>query len=351
MRLFERMVWMKALYLRGRGELIMDERSMPIPRGGEVVMKVARCGVCHTDINNRSGMSPRERYGFIIGHEFSGVVTAVGDGVQTVRTGDRGITHQIIGCGICRKCVRGGQLQCEHYRELGNGLDGGFAEYCVMPEKSFFRLPDHVTFEQGTMVEPLANALCALRNAEIMPGDTVVVIGPGPIGIMMVRMAILMQAGSVVLVGTRDARLEMGRRFGASHIVNIRESGAEAHLLQDILGGRGADAIIDASGSISGLELAFKCAVRGSRVCLEGSIDPGDRIDFSPHEFPSNAQFKKIAGWRTVDFRDALTAISDGQIDVDPLITHILPFAEWEKGFDLATHNKDDAIKVVLSME
>ena len=342
---------MKALFLRSRGDLSMDERPIPSPRGGEVLMKVLRCGVCHTDINNRSGLVPRNSYGFVIGHEFSGEIIAVGDGVSDTKVGDVGISHQIIGCGICRRCVRGEQLQCEHYRELGNGLDGGFAEYCVMPERAFFKLPSNVTLEQGTMVEPLANAVCALRRAGVNPGDRVVIIGPGPIGIMMVRIAVLMQASMVVLVGTRDSRLEIGRLFGATHTLNIRSEGAEDFLLNDILGGKGADVIVDASGSIAGLNTAFKCAARGSRICLEGSIDPKENITINPHSFPSNASFIRVSGWRTVDFRDALSYISDRFIDVDPLITHTLPFVEWEKGFDLATNNKDDAIKVVLSME
>lgn len=342
---------MKALLVRGRGDVVMTERPVPEVKGGEILVKVHSCGICHTDVNSRTGFSLRDNYPFIPGHEFSGTIVACGDGVRNRKVGDRGVIHQIVGCGICRSCTMSLPVQCIVYQELGNGLDGGFAEYCVMPEKCFFPISDSMSFEQGTIVEPLANATWATHNAAILPGDTVVIIGPGPIGIMAAKVASLMQPEKVILVGTRDKRLEMGRRYGATHTVNIRSEGAEEYLLNDLLEGKGADAVIDASGSLDGLKTAVKLAKRGTRICLEGSIAPGEILPFMPSAFPANASIKRLSAWRTADFLNSLNMIAEHRIDVDPLITHVLSFENWEKGFDLATFSKDDAIKVILNME
>jgi len=342
---------MRALFLKGRGDMAMAELPVPKPKGGEVLVKVHSCGICHTDVNSRTGFNVRERYGFVPGHEFTGTIVECGDGVRCRRVGERGVIHQIIPCGVCRPCTMSLPVQCESYTEMGNGIDGGFADYCVMPEVCFFPLPDSVSFEQGTLVEPLANATWAVHSASINPGDTVVVIGPGPIGIMAAKMASLMQPERVILVGTRDKRLQIGRRYGATDIVNIRNEDAEDYLLNGLLGGKGADAVIDASGSLDGLKTAFKLAKRGSRICLEGSIAPGETLSFVPSAFPANASIKKLSAWRTHDFLNSIGTIAARRIDPDPLITHVLPFDEWEKGFDLATFGKDEAIKVVLNME
>ncbi len=341
---------MKALYTTGPGDYGLVERPNPVPRSDEALIQVAHAGLCHTDVIIRSGEAGHVCYPFVPGHEFSGVVEVCGSQVVGLEPGDRVAVHTILACGQCLPCHKGDTLACERYDELGSRRDGGFAEYCTVPARYLFRLPDQVGLPEGAMAEPLANAVSAVRQADLALGDRVVIIGPGPIGLLALQVARLAHPSVLVLVGTRDERLCLGERLGATHTVNARRDGA-LDTLRRILDGKGADAIIECAGTPSALRLAMDVVGYRARVVIEGVHDQGEEFGISPYRMlAQSCRLVGVAGWTTADFARAVELIALGLVDVKPLITHTLPLEEWETGFHLATERKDEAIKVHFAL-
>jgi L-iditol 2-dehydrogenase len=289
-------------------------------------------------------------YPVIPGHEFSGVVEAVGTTVDYLKPGDRVGIHTILACGRCTACRKGDQMGCENYDELGSKRDGGFAEYCTVPARHLYKLPDHVTLEEAALLECLANAVSTVRQSELKMGERAVIVGPGPIGLLAVQVARLAHPSVLVLVGTRDERLALGPGFGATHTVNIRHEGA-LESLKDILGGKGADVVLECAGAPSALELAFKIIGWRGRIAQEGAFDEHASFPVSPYFLLARAiTLKGICGWLTLDFTAALELMSRGLVDVKPIITHTFSLDDWETAFDMITRRKSEAIKVQFAL-
>lgn len=343
---------MKALYTSSPNDFGLVEKPVPQPGPGQILIHVDACGICHTDILIREGKAPHVTYPFVPGHEYGGTVVACGEGVQHVKVGDRGVVQQIIPCGICRESKIGTSVyMCYEHDEMGCQLDGGMAEYCVLPERNFLPIPDQMTFAQGTFVEPMANAAYAMHTARIQQNDTVVVIGPGPIGIVACKIAKFYGAARVILVGTRDGRLALAKNhdFGVDEVVNIRTPGAREYLLDTLLKGRGADVVMEASGNLDALKLCFEAVGRDGRIVLEGTPYIEETVPFNALKMNYGVSIHRICSWREIDLYNCVQYIASGRINVDPLITHSFTLSEWEKGFELATIGKDTAMKVVLT--
>ncbi|MHB9035387.1 MAG: zinc-dependent alcohol dehydrogenase [Armatimonadota bacterium] len=342
---------MKALYTAAPGDYGLVDRPVPEPAPGEALVKVVRAALCHTDVIIRNGQAGHVEYPVIPGHEFSGVIESCGENVENVKPGDRVAVATMMGCGLCSpRCRAGDNAACEVYTEPGSKRDGGFAEYCAVPARHLYKIPDHLTFEEAALIEPLSNAVSAVRGAAIEMGDKVVIIGPGPIGLLAVRIAALANPSKLVLVGTRDERLALGKQYGATHTVNIRkEGGREA--LNDILGSGGADAVIEGAGTQSSMDLAMEIVGWRGRIAVEGIFDVNDKVDFSPYSLLlcRAVSIVGVNGWRTDDFCRALQLLSSGSVDVKPLITHTMPLVKWENAFELITTRKNEAIKVLFT--
>lgn len=342
---------MKALHTATPGKYGLADRPKPVPGPAEALVKVHRAALCHTDVIIRNGVAGHVNYPVIPGHEFAGIVEACGSQVTYVKPGDRVVVHTVVACGQCPACRYGDTMGCEYYDELGSKRDGGFAEYCAVPARSLFKLPDHVTLEAGALVEPLANAVSCVRQSNIKLGESVVVIGPGPIGLLAVQVARLSNPSVLVLVGTRDERLAFGERFGATHTVNIKREGA-LKTLKDILGTKGADVAIECAGNPGALELAMDIIGWRGRIAIEGTFDTEEMVLISPYHLllARSASLIGINGWVTADFTQALDLLSSGLVDVKPLITHTFPLEEWETAFDMITKRKSEAIKVEFAL-
>ena len=341
---------MKALYTTGPGQYGLVERPMPKPAPDECLVRVCRASICHTDVIIRDGVAGHVRYPFVPGHEFAGIVTQCGSAVRWIARGDRVAVHTVMACGQCARCRRGDTNGCEHHEELGSSRDGGFAEYCAVPARHLFRLPDHVTLTQGAMVEPLANAVSAVRQLNLQRGERAVVIGPGPIGLLALQVARLRNPGLLVLVGTRDERLALGDLLGATHVVNVRNDGARQELAS-ILAGEGADVIIECAGTRSALELAMEVVGWRGRIGLEGVLGVDELVPISPYRLLSDsASLVGINGWVTADFTEALELISTGLVETDKLVSRTFPLEQWQTAFDAVTLHKDEVLKVQFAL-
>jgi threonine dehydrogenase-like Zn-dependent dehydrogenase len=342
---------MKALYAASPNDYGLAERPKPTPAPGEVLVRVARAALCHTDVIIREGVAGHTVYPFIPGHEFSGVVEECGLGVKHLQPGDHVAVHTIYACGECLACRSGDSLSCDYRDEMGSSLDGGFAEFCAVNARLLFKLPDHVSLPEGALLEPLANAVSAVRQAKVRAGDKVVVIGPGPIGLLALQAARLSNPARLVLVGTRDERLALGKSLGASHVVNIKDAGADERL-QAILEQEGADAVVECAGTPSALNLAIRIVGWRGRVAIEGVHDVEETIPISPYSLlERSASLIGVNGWVTADFAHALELMSNRLVDVKPLITHTFPLEEWETAFHMITKRKSEAIKVQFCFE
>ncbi len=340
---------MKALCTAAPGEYGLVERPMPEPAADEALVKVVSAGLCHTDVIIRDGLAGHVRYPVIPGHELSGIVEACGPAVKGLQPGDRVAVESILWCGRCTPCRNGDTMGCENYDELGSKRDGGFAEYCTVPAQHLVRLPEHVTLEEAALAEPLANALSAVGQSDVKLGERVVIIGPGAIGLMAVRAARLANPSTLVLVGTRDERLALGKTFGATHTVNIKRDGA-LDGLKGLLGGKGADATVECAGTRSAVELALDIVGWRGRVAIEGGTATEEPVALSLHVLQErSARVMGICGWLAADFARALELLSSGIIDVKPLITHTFSLDEWEAAFDMITRRKSEAMKVMFA--
>jgi len=342
---------MKALYTPSPGQFGLEERPQPAPGPADAVIRVTRASICHTDIIIRSGRAGHVQYPMIPGHEFCGVVEETGAAVSHLSRGDRVAVENLLYCGLCPPCRRGQTNWCETYDELGGTSDGGFAEYCLAPARHLLPLPDQLSDAEGAMVEPLANAVAAVTQAGVGQGDRVMVIGPGPIGLLALQVARRCAPSVLLLAGTRDSRLSLGERHGATHVVNVLADDAEERL-EEALEGKGADAIIECAGTPEALALALEHVGVLGRIAVEGVHDVDAMVSFSPYRvlLQRSARLLGVTGWNSANFVDSLDLLTRGEVDAASLVTHAFSLAEWETAFDMATTRKDESVKVQLDI-
>lgn len=315
--------------------LKMTLEDVPIPEIGadEVLIKVKACGICGSDIAYYFGKAsletPTGKGPLILGHEYCGEVAEVGSvATKLFKPGDRVVLDPVQYCNACDVCYRGQTNLCENKTVLGVSTNGGFAEYSKSKYTGVHPLPDNVSFEHGALTEPLACAVYAIKNLAVEPGNFAVVIGPGAIGCMMVQLAKKSGAGAVALLGTRDYRLEIGKKLGADIIINDGEKGSKYYVadikakIADLTKGKMADRVVVATGSVEAMELALAISGRRSVIVFFGL--PGDK-DFVRVPALSSILWDKTIrfSWLAPNtWQTALGALATGLVDVSPLVSH-----------------------------
>jgi L-iditol 2-dehydrogenase len=345
---------MRAAVYRGPGRVVVEEVPVPEIRAGEVLIRVAACGICGTDIK-------KIQHGFvhapqILGHEVAGTVVATGKGITRWRIGDRVVSFHHIPCGNCFYCKHKLYSQCAGYKKTGltAGFDpngGGFGEYVrAMPwiaERGMVAIPHGVSFEEATFVEPVNTCLKAVRRARVANGETVLVIGQGPVGLLLMMLARLAGA-SVYASDPMPERRGVGLDLGAREVFDPSAS----NIVEEIRArtdGRGADAVLVAVPAPALVTQALAAARPGGRVMLFAHNDPQMKI-----EFPAagvGIEEKEILGSYSADVdmqAESAHLVFSGTLPVARLITNKFPLAEFEKGLNLATHPAGNSLKVVI---
>src|SRR3989440_4565853 len=258
---------MKAVVLHGADEMRVDARPVPRPAAGEVLLKVDCASICGTDVKVLHRTLQGQPAGeFIMGHEYAGTVVALGPDVDEFRPGDRVAVEVHKGCERCENCIKGWYTSCLNYGDVSKGhrakgltCDGGFAEYAVNHINTLYRLPDNLTFEQACMVTTAASPLWAIDlMGGYLAGETVLVQGPGPIGLIAVQLCKALGAERVILTGTRDERLSIGRRLGADDVINVRRENPVGRVRELTLG-QGADSVLECAGGPTSMQEALEC--------------------------------------------------------------------------------------------
>ena len=343
---------MKALILNRPGDLEIGDMPDPGPPGaGEVRIRVGAVGICGSDVH----FFERGRIGdsvvtvpLVLGHESAGIVEAVGPGVDALSPGDRVAMEPGIPCGRCNVCRSGRYNLCPDMRFwAAPPVDGSLREYVVHPAAFTYRLPDSISLEEGTLMEPLAVAVHTCNLAGIAPGDVVAVNGVGTIGCTACLAALARGAAHVIAADVVPERLDRARSLGATAGVDARsESLAEA--VMELTGGRGADVGIESSGHPSGLQTLVHAAAPGGRVALVGLGPQPVEID-TVEALTKEVALFTVFRYANV-YQTAIDLVATGRIGVAPLITDRYPFDRAVEAFEYARSPRPETMKIIITL-
>lgn len=347
---------MKAAVLYGRNDLRIVEREVPRPGFQEVLIKVEACAICGTDPKIVShGWRNQPPFGeYIPGHEYAGTVVALGEGAVGFAVNDRVAIEPHKGCGVCANCLRGFYTVCLNYgdhsaghRHYGFTNNGGYAEYAVNHINTLHKIPDALDFEEATLITTAGTAMYGITRINgLEPGETVVVAGPGPIGLMAVQLAKQMGTAKVIMTGTRDERLKLSGELGADITINVRTEDVIQGVFEST-DGMGADVVLECAGTSRSLTDAVEYTRKNGRISLIGIY--GEPV--SINAFKVNQWNITIAGSRAEGDRSlskVAPMMGDGRIKSRPLITHTFPLDQVNEAMDTFIRRIGGAIKVIL---
>lgn len=325
----------------------MKLEQIPVPKISdiEVLVKVKNIGICGSDVSYYYGWSPvgtaTGKGPLVLGHEFTGEVLEVGSVPKSMglfKPGDRVVVNPVQFCNACEDCASGNTHFCQHGTVPGVTVNGAFAEYCVSKYTGLFKLPDNVSYEAGACIEPLACGVNGMNRLDIEPGQFVAVFGPGPIGIMMVEMAKKAYgAGKVALIGTRDYRLEAGKKAGADYLFNYSEKSSRYYVpdlkksIADATGGKLADRIIVPTGSTEGFETAVDVGGNCSIIVHFGLPDGDAVLKIPALSFHTMDKQIRSAWLAPGVWPQTIRMVQNGQVNLEGLVTHKVPLEEAEK--------------------
>lgn len=352
---------MRAWVLGDPNELRLVSKPVPVPNHGEVLVRVDAVAICASDLELISDGPPGNIEGELPfnknhtpGHEYMGTVAALGPGVDEFALGDRVSVEIHAGCGRCKRCRSGMYTSCLNYgyrskghRANGFTTDGGFAEYAINHINTLARVPDRMSDEIATLVVTGGTAIYGLTElGGLVAGESVVVSGPGPIGLLFVAMAKTLGASPVILTGTRDDRLAIGTRLGADHVINVREVDPVA-AVKAIVGAHGADYVIETSGIEDAINAGIQSTSRGGKICLAGFPHRMINTDL-PHVTKNNIYVYAIRGEGKSATRRAMQLIAEERFDTSVIHTHTFDLEDLPEALRYARERVDGAIKVVV---
>ena len=347
-------VTMRAAVYRGESTVRVEEVPTPAIGAGELLVRVEACGICHTDLKKieHNLLNPPRIYG----HETAGVVAAVGAGIRKVRVGDRVAAFHHIPCLDCFYCERKLYAQCALYKKVGitagfEPAGGGFAQYVRIMDwivdRGVERIPDGVSFERATLMEPLNTCLKAVVQCDPQPRDFVLVLGQGPIGLMFTMLC--QRTGA--RVGATDTiieRLELAARCGAEFVWNPRLADLAAEV-KKLTEGRGADLVIVAASAPGIVQQAIACSRPGARILLFAQTSSAERIEANGAEIC--AQERTLFGCYSASMdlqRESADLVFSGKLPLEELISHRLPLVKIRSGFEMALHPGPKTLKIIV---
>jgi 2-desacetyl-2-hydroxyethyl bacteriochlorophyllide A dehydrogenase len=337
---------MRTALLRSPRKLELIERDKPRPGPGEVLVRTAATAVCHTDLSIYTGAHPGVRYPVVMGHESTGTVDAVGEGVG-LRTGSHVIINPIIACGHCDSCRRGAGNLCRNAGLFGREVEGSLSEYVKLPSQYLYELPAGLSLEKATLIETLATVRHAQNRAGLVKGESVVVLGQGTGGLLHTRLAVLTGASPVIAVSRTRWKLEMAEKMGATHVVASSAIDAVEEVKR-LTGGQGADLVIDAAGGAEALKAALAMLRPGGRFSAY-SISHEPVHGFST--FPLYFGEISLIGSRALtaaDMAPSIELVASGSVDVDGFVSAKYPLADTAEAFKEYEGNPGRILRIVI---
>ena len=357
---------MKAWVLKSPNELELKTKVIPIPGYSEVLVKIDAVAICATDLDVISYGPPALIEGekpfnkeFTPGHEYMGTVVALGPSVDEFQIGDRVTVEIHSGCGQCKRCRMGMYTSCHNYglnygkknkghRANGFTSDGGFKQYAINHINTLIKVPDDMTDEEATLVVTAGTTMYGLTElGGLVAGESLVVIGPGPIGLLGVAVAKALGADPVILIGTRNDRLEIGKKLGADFVLNVNEENNIVNSVKSLVGDLGVDYVVECAGTEKALNDAIMMTNRGGKICL--AAFPHDPIKVNiPHMVINNIYMYGIRGEGKSATHRAMAFMKQKRFNAKLVHTHTFKMNELPTALKYAKERIDGAIKVVI---
>jgi L-iditol 2-dehydrogenase len=348
------------------GELSLGQKEVPVPDRSELLIRIDAVAVCATDLDVIANGPPALingtlpfNQGFTPGHEYMGTVAALGPGVDEYKVGERVAVEIHSGCGQCKRCRSGMYTSCTNYgqnygehdkRHRANGFttNGGFAQYAVNHVNTLVRVPDDMSDEEAALAVTAGTSMYGFieLGGGLLAGEKVVVIGPGPIGLLAVGVAKALGAAPVILVGTRENRLALGKRLGADHLVNATLCDA-VETVRSLTDGKGVDYVMDCAGTEETVNQAILMCSRGGKICLAAFPHGRVGIDLG-HAVMNNIYLYGIRGEGKSAVARAIALMAAKRFDATLIHTHTFGLADVPKAIQYARERIDGAIKVVV---
>ena len=352
---------MKAQVFYEARKMKLEELPIPEVTDIDVLVKVKNVGICGSDISYYYGLSPlgtsTGKGPLVLGHEFTGEVIEVGKVPKSMglfKEGDRVVVNPVQNCNACNTCAAGHSNVCENLNVPGVTVNGGFAEYCLSRYTGMFKLPDSVSFESGAFTEPLACAVYGIKKLSIEPGQFVIVFGPGPMGQMMIQLCKSVGAGQVALIGTRDYRLEMGKKLGADFVFNIKDKNSKYFVtdlkkaISDATKGRLAERAIVPTSSNTAFEMAVEVTGNCSIILHFGLPNEDDVIHVPALSFHTMDKEIRSSWLAPLTWPTAIRILEEGLINVKDLISHRYPLEETKRAIINLKSRVDNPMKAQI---
>jgi propanol-preferring alcohol dehydrogenase len=339
---------LKAAVLHPGGRLELSEVPVPHPASGEILVRVAACGICHTDLHYLDHGVKTFKTPVILGHEVSGTVAAVGTGVTRFREGDRVLLPAVFTCGTCRPCRTGRENICEQMKMLGNHVDGAYAEFVIAPARDAFSLPPEIPLAEACLIgDAMSTPYHAVRHrAQVRLGETVAIFGCGGVGINAVQFAAL-AGGHVIAVDIDDRKLELARQFGARDTLNARGVERVDKELKKRTGG-GVDVAMEIIGKPETIRNAYESLRPGGRLCQVGYTAEPVTLAFSKMMF-YELQVIGSLGCRPSDYPELIELVRSRRAQLEPLVTGRYTLERITDGFD--TLRRGEGIRGIVVMD
>lgn len=321
-------------------------------KDNEVKIKVVACGICGSDIHK---MQTRWKYSYpaVMGHEFSGIVVETGNKVTKYKKGNRVVAIPFLPCKECRYCESGNYSMCENYKMIGTHYYGGFAEYCVLPEKNILNIKD-LDFEKASFIEPLAVVMHAIMGINVEIGNTVIVLGAGTIGMLTMQAVKACGAGNVIVVDIDNNKLETALSLGADNVINSLEVDLK-NKVYEITDGLGADITLECAGSTITQEQALLITKKGGKVGYTGIAYKDVTLREEAFESIFRKELTLKGFWNSYsavfpgkEWENALELISNGKVIVDKFISHRFSVEEVAEAFEMILNKKEIYNKVLI---
>ncbi|HEU4387172.1 MAG TPA: alcohol dehydrogenase catalytic domain-containing protein [Blastocatellia bacterium] len=336
---------MRTLLYPEFGRLEIAERPRPEPAAGEVLLRVAACGICGSELEAFKNRSPRRIPPLVLGHEFCGVVDEIGIGVDSLARGQQVVSHSLFGCGVCVRCKRGDAHLCGTRQLFGMTRQGGFAEYVTVPEKCVVSWPDHLSGSIASLSEPLANGVHVVGLSRSVAPSVVAIIGAGPIGLMCQQAFQCLTTADVLVADLAPKRLEAAKKLGAAELIKPPEDDFVTRVLA-LTGGDGADVVVDAVGNAISKQQSLRATRSGGIAVWIGLHD--NTITFD--SFDVTLAERRIQGSYAASLEElkiAVDLLAGGRVDGTSWIK-TFPLGEGVEAFGRMLAAKDDDIKAVL---
>lgn len=335
---------MKAISYQGKDSVAVVDMPVPQPARDKVLIKVAYAGICGSDLSIVAGKHPRATPPLVMGHEFSGTIADILQETHSdLEIGDRVTVYPLISCGKCYVCKMGLPHVCRDLRLMGIDTDGAFAEYVLAAEEGVIKLPDDLADEEGALIEPLAVCIHAAHMSRMQVGDTVVVTGAGPIGLLMAMVARASGVAKVVVTEVAQSRITVAQELGFT-VLNAADEGLVEQVL-DLTKGRGGDIVFEATGHPSVAPYLMELVRIRGQIVQVGIFKQPVPIDLRALNF-HEVDLVGSRVYTVEDFDRAIALAAEGRIDLKPMITTMLPLDEGVNGFHLAANAT--SLKVVF---